>query len=98
MLIARVVGSAVSTVKAGKLGGFKLLIVQEVSAGNEPIKDRAPFVAVDTVGAGEGELVFVITGSSARYTDRTENVPVDAAIVAIVDSLEIDGKTTFRKG
>ena len=97
MLIARVVGSAVSTVKAGKLCGFKLLIVQEVSAVNEPLKERAPFVAVDTVGAGEGELVFVITGSSARYTDLTENVPVDAAIVAIVDSLEVDGKTTFRK-
>ena len=97
MLIARVVGSAVSTVKAGKLGGFKLLIVQEVTTNNEPLKERAPFVAVDTVGAGEGELVFVITGSSARYTDQTENVPVDAAIVAIVDSIEIDGKTTFRK-
>jgi microcompartment protein CcmK/EutM len=97
MIIARVVGSAVATVKAGKLSGFKLLIVQEVTANNKPLADRAPFVAVDTVGAGEGELVFVITGSSARYTDVTENVPVDAAIVAIVDSLEVDGETSFRK-
>ncbi len=97
MLIARVVGSAVSTVKAGKLTGLKLLIVQEVTTSNELRSDRVPIVAVDTVGAGEGELVFVITGSSARYTDLTEGVPVDASIVAIVDSLEVGGKETFRK-
>jgi microcompartment protein CcmK/EutM len=96
MLIARVIGSAVSTIKADKLSGSKLLIVQEATVENQ-LLDRAPFIAVDTVGAGRGELVFVALGSSARYTFRTVEAPVDAAIVAIVDSLEVDGKFVFKK-
>jgi len=96
MLIARVIGSAVSTIKATKLNTLKLLIVQEATVGNE-LLDRPPLIAADAVGAGEGELVFIVTGSSARYTDQTEGTPVDAAIVAIIDSLQVGGKTTFRK-
>ena len=96
MLIARVVGSAVSTVKEDKLSGSKLLIVQEATADNQ-LLDRPPFIAVDTIGAGRGELVFVVTCSGARQTNRTQGAPVDAAIVAIVDSLELGGKFVFRK-
>jgi len=96
MLIARVIGSAVSTVKDEKLTGDKLLIIQQATVENQ-LLDRPPFIAVDTVGAGRGELVFVVMGSGARYTAHTENAPVDAAIVGILDSLEVEGEVTFRK-
>lgn len=95
MIIARVVGSAVSTVKEGKLVGRKLLVVQKASPENKLYGE--PFIAVDTVGAGEGELVFVAEGSSARLTESTLDAAVDAAIVGILDSLELNNQTTFRK-
>jgi len=96
MLIARVVGSAVSTIKADKLSGSKLLIVQEATAKNQ-LLDREPFVAVDTVGAGRGELVLVAMGSAARQTFRTDGAATDAAIVGILDSLELNGEFVFKK-
>ena len=95
MLIARVVGSAVATVKADQLRGLKLLVVREATPSDELVGD--PFVAADGVGAGEGELVLVARGSAARRSPATENSPVDALIMAILDSLEVDGETTFRK-
>lgn len=95
MLIARVVGSVVSTVKNEKLSGHKLLIVREATATNDLIGKA--MVAVDTVGAGTGELVLVAQGSSARQTDLTKDSPVDAVIMAIIDSLEVEGELTFRK-
>jgi microcompartment protein CcmK/EutM len=95
MLIARVVGSAVSTIKEETLRGLKLLVVREATPANELRGE--PFVAADTVGAGEGELVLVVMGSAARQTDRTRDYPVDAAIIGILDSLEVDGDVPFRK-
>lgn len=95
MRIARVVGSAVSTVKCASLHSRKLLVVRAASASDELIGD--PFVAVDAAGAGEGELVLVSEGSAARHTEFTDAAPVDAVIVAILDSLEVGGQTTFRK-
>lgn len=95
MLIARVVGSAVSTAKDERLRGAKLLVVRPASVSDEVHGD--PLVAVDTVGAGEGELVLVVQGSAARQTRATDGVPTDAAIVGILDSLEIDGEDSFRK-
>ena len=53
-------------------------------------------MAVDTVGAGEGEVVMLVRGSSARQTAHTENKPVDASIVGIIDSIEYDGKIVFK--
>jgi microcompartment protein CcmK/EutM len=96
VLIARVVGSVVSTVKNDKLSGRKLLIVREATANNELIGKA--IVAVDTVGAGTGELVLIAQGSAARQTDLTQASPVDAVIMAIVDSLEVEGELTFKKG
>ncbi len=96
MIIARVIGSAVSTVKCEKLRARKLLILQEATVKNT-LLDRAPFVAVDAAGAGEGELVLVSVGSGGRFTDLTDQAPVDAAIVGVLDSLEIDGENTFVK-
>ncbi|WP_341728004.1 EutN/CcmL family microcompartment protein [Brooklawnia sp.] len=95
MRIARVVGSAVSTIKVDSLTGTKLLVVRETSVSDE--LEGRPFVAVDSVGAGEGELVLVSEGSAGRHTDLTADTPVDAVIMAILDSLEVGGETTFRK-
>ncbi|MFP4394252.1 MAG: EutN/CcmL family microcompartment protein [Anaerolineales bacterium] len=95
MLIARIVGSAVSTIKNEKLRGLKLLVVQEATPSDELRGE--PFVAADTVGAGTGELVLVAIGSAARQTDKTADYPVDAAIIGILDSLEVADEVTFRK-
>lgn len=95
MLIARVVGSAVSTAKDERLTGLKLLVVREATPADEPVGE--PFVAVDAAGAGEGELVLVARGSAARHTGLTSDRAIDACIVGILDSLEVDGRTTFQK-
>ncbi len=95
MLIARVVGDVVSTMKDDKIIGRKLLIVREVSVENEIV--GKPIVAVDTVDAGVGDVVLIAQGSSARQTNLTKETPTDAVIMAIVDSLQVDGKVTFRQ-
>ncbi|MDP4170027.1 MAG: EutN/CcmL family microcompartment protein [Bacillota bacterium] len=97
MIIAKVVGSIVSTTKAEKLRGKKLLIVQPLDMKSIE-DDGKPLVAIDTVGSGEGEVVLVVSGSSARQTEITNGVPVDAAIVGVVDQIEIEGSLTFNKG
>ena len=95
MRIARVVGSAVSTIKDASLTGRKLLVVRETTVAGDLA--GPPFVAVDSVGAGEGELVLVAEGSAARNTEQTDSRPVDAVIMGILDSLEVDGAESFRK-
>ena len=96
MLIAKVVGTTVSTIKDEKIIGRKLLIVRQTDENGEPF--GKPYVAVDTVNAGVGDLVLTASGSSARQTTITKDRPVDAVIMAMVDSLEVDGKVTFKKG
>jgi ethanolamine utilization protein EutN len=95
MRIARVVGRAVSTVKDSSLVGHKLLLVRETDEHNKLTGEV--FVAVDVVGAGTGELVLVSEGSAARHSGTTSGQPIDAVIMGILDSLEIDGTVTFRK-
>jgi len=95
MLFARVIGNVVCTRKDEKLNGSKLLLVQPVDLDGNP--KGTPLVAIDVVGAGEGELVLIVQGSSARQTKRTEGNPVDCTIFAIVDFIEKDGKIIFRK-
>ncbi len=95
MIFARVTGTVVCTLKDEKLTGSKLLLVQPVDVAGSP--KGGPLVAVDSVGAGEGELVLIVQGSSARQTTRTEGRPVDAVIFAIVDTVEQGGKTAFKK-
>ncbi|MCU0265454.1 MAG: EutN/CcmL family microcompartment protein [Actinomycetia bacterium] len=95
MLIARVMGSVVSTVKDPSLTGHKLLLVRET---DEKGKLAGPvFVAVDGVGAGTGELVLVARGSAARFAATTHDQPVDALVMGIIDSMDVDGTVTFRK-
>jgi len=96
MLIAKVIGTTVSTIKDEKIIGRKLLIVRQTDEKGEPF--GKPFVAVDTVNAGVGDLVLTASGSSARQTTITKDRPVDAVIMAMIDSLEVDGKVTFEKG
>ncbi len=87
MTLGRVVGTVVATRKDERLRGFKLLIVKGV---NPDGKEKAStIVAVDTVDAGVGELVLIVTGSSARMACRCEDRPVDAAIVGIVDTIDL---------
>lgn len=95
MIIAQVIGSAVATLKHDSLKETKLLLAQQADAHGNPT--GAPFLAVDLIGAGEGELVIVSQGSSARTCMAQSSSPVDAAIVGILDSLQIQGTISFRK-
>jgi len=95
MIIAKVVGSAVATLKHEQLQSSKLLLVCAADPAGTATGD--PFLAIDLVGAGEGELVLVSTGSSARMATGHNASPVDAAIVGILDSLRVEGTTVFRK-
>ena len=85
MLLCRVTGSTVATVRAGGVGGARLLVVRP--EGGDP---ASSFVAVDIVGAGSGDLVLVAQGSAARIPDATASVPTDATIVGIVDEASHD--------
>jgi microcompartment protein CcmK/EutM len=100
MRLGRVCGNVVSTVKAGGLTRFKLLFVRDVDArdpAGERGNDGPVYVAVDLVGVGEGEIVLVSHGGAARIDHAAGSVPTDAAIVAIVDSTQLDSQTTFVK-
>ncbi len=101
MFIGRVTGTVVATQKVPSVAGKKLLLVQALT-----IKGEGPgvltdtgrsAVAVDTVGAGEGEIVIVTQGSSARLTDMTQKVPTDAVIVGIVDAIQVGGTQVYAK-
>jgi microcompartment protein CcmK/EutM len=95
MRIALVVGVTIATIKDEKLHGRKLLVVREADEAGQAF--GKPLVAVDTVDAGVGDLVLIAQGSSARMTDLTKDSPVDAVIMAVIDSLEVSGTVTFRK-
>ncbi len=92
MKLARVIGSVVCTRKDASLDSLTLLIVENLSPTLE--REGGYVVAVDSVGAGVGEVVLYATGSSARLTAVTKDRPVDAVIMAIVDSFDIDGRVT----
>lgn len=96
MIIGKVTGSAVAILKHDALRSTKLLLVSPADTRGELC--GSPFIAVDLVGAGEGELVVVSQGSSARLATGQNGSPVDAAIVGILDSLAYEGDYTFRKG
>ena len=99
MRLGRVCGNVVSTVKADGLTRYKLLLVRDVDAADPSAEAKwsTPYVAVDLVGSGEGEVVLVTQGGAARVDTGTGGIPTDAAIVAIVDSAQLDSRTTFIK-
>ena len=88
MYLAKVIGTVVSTSRDERLIGFKLLLARRIDEQGE--QTGSPEICVDTVGAGTGEVVIVTEGSSARNAVDRPNSPVDAAIVGIVDTVEID--------
>ena len=95
MILAQVLGTVVSTRKDPALMSLKLLLVREVDTQFQPAGGFV--VAADAVGAGEGELVLVAQGSSARLTEVSRDKPVDAVICGIVDTVEREGRDVFVK-
>lgn len=96
MVLAKVVGTVVSTKKEESMEGLKFLVLQQVDLAG---KEKSSFViAADAVGAGVGELVLYASGSSARQTKMTDNRPCDAVVMAIVDNWEVGGSIKYKKG
>lgn len=94
MKLAVVIGQVVSTVKCGGFEQDRLLLVDFVGADGKP--EGKPEVAADGIGAGNGEWVLVVSGSSARKTHDTE-VPIDLSIIGIVDEVVVKGEVIFHK-
>jgi len=101
MFIAKVTGSLVSTQKVAAMTGHKLMVVEPFRLDPDKRKSLKPagrtFVAVDTVGCGEGELVLITQGSSARLTPETKNLPIDTVIIGIIDKVHVDQKCIFDR-
>jgi len=95
MQIAKVIGNTVSTIKDENLTGRKLLILRQTDETGTPY--GKPYVAVDTLDAGIGDLVLTAHGSSGRQTYLTKNSPVDAVIMAVIDHLQVGGEVVYRK-
>jgi len=96
MNICRVKGTVVSTTKSEKINGLKLLLVKPIDL--ETFEEKGGVVvAIDTVDAGEGEIVMTVGGSSSRQTAITENKPCDQSIIAVIDSIDLEGKRIFEK-
>ena len=95
MMIAKVIGTVVSTQKEPALEGLRLMLCRPLDSECKEVGQA--IVAADAVGAGLGETVLYASGSSARQTTMTDNRPVDAVIMAIVDQWEVDGKVKYQK-
>jgi len=101
MFVAKVTGSVVSTQKIEAIVGYKLLVIEPYVIDKET-RDRLvttarTLVALDMLGAGEGEFVLVSQGSSARLTPETKNMPIDALIVGLLDQVHIDQRPVYRR-
>lgn len=100
MLLAKVTGSVVSTQKVSTMTGRKLLLVEPCRVDRENgclAGSGRSLVAVDTVGAGEGEYVLLTQGSNARLTPDTKNLPVDTVIIGIIDSVHVEHACVYEK-
>lgn len=95
MLLAKVIGTVVSTQKDPELEGLKFLLLKGADASGEA--SGGLVVAADSVGAGIGELVLYASGSSARQTVITKDRPVDHVVMAIVDSISQSGAVSYEK-
>jgi microcompartment protein CcmK/EutM len=95
MFLARVIGTVVASRKEEELEGLKLLLLKQCDLDGKPTGQT--LVAADAVGAGIGEVVLYASGSSARQTVVTKDRPVDAVIMAIVDTVETSGKVDYDK-
>src|SRR4029078_5334759 len=97
----KVTGSLVSTQKVESMVGYKLLVVEPYRIEPNERKTLATtgrtFIAVDTLGAGQGDFVLITQGSSARLTPETKNMPIDTVIIGIVDQVRVDGNDVFHR-
>lgn len=100
MFIARVTGNITATQKVREMNGQTLFIVEPLrvdeKSGTGLIGTGRTFIAVDAVGAGEGETVLIVQGSSARFTDDLKTLPIDCSIIGIVDNVRVGGKDLFK--
>ncbi len=100
MFIARVRGNVVTTQKAAKMAGRKLLVIEPLRVpedGDDFTPTGRTFVAVDSIGAGEDDLVLVTQGSSARMTEGTSDAPVDSVVIGIIDTVGVAGKPFYSR-
>jgi len=101
MFVAKVTGSVVSTQKVKSMVGHKLMVVEpyrlEEKDRKRLVTTGRTFVAVDTIGAGEGDFVLITQGSSARLTPETKTLPIDTVIIGIVDTVHVDNGCVFRR-
>jgi ethanolamine utilization protein EutN len=101
MFLAKVTGSLVSTQKVDSMRGHKLLVVEpfrvDPKTHQELVTTGRTFIAVDSLGAGEGELVLITQGSSARLTPETKSLPIDCVVVGIVDQVHVDRHCVFDR-
>jgi ethanolamine utilization protein EutN len=99
MFLAKVTGSVVATQKVDAMIGQKLLVVEPLRVNEQDqtglVGTGRTFIAVDTVGCGEGEVVLIVQGSSARFTPQTKPLPVDCAIIGIVDTVHLGASPIF---
>ena len=101
MFVALVTGSVVATQKTESMTGHKLLVVEpyrlDEKSRSRLVATGRTFIAVDTLGAGEGQLVLVTQGSSARLTPETKTLPIDAVVIGLVDTVRIEGREVFNR-
>jgi microcompartment protein CcmK/EutM len=95
MQLGKVMGTVVSTNKSENIKGLKLLLVQQISSANKPLKNYV--VAADVVQAGTGDVVLYSEGSSSRQTQPTDKKPIDGVVMAVVDTWEVGGKEIYNK-
>ena len=101
MFVAKVTGSLVATQKMDSLVGYKLLVVEPYRLESEKRKSLATtgrtFVAVDLLGAGEGDFVLITQGSSARMTPETKELPIDTVVIGIVDKVHVEQTCVYAR-
>ena len=101
MFVAKVTGSVVSTQKVASMTGHKLLVVEpyrlDEKKRNSLVTTGRTFIAVDTLGSGEGDFVLITQGSSAWLTPETKTLPIDAVIIGVVDQVHIDKQEVFSR-
>ncbi len=101
MFVARVIGSLVSTQKLDSLVGYKLLLVEpyrlDAAQRQSLVTTGRTFVAVDLLGAGEGDFVLVAQGSSARLTPQTRAMPIDTLIIGLIDHVHVGDQCVYAR-
>jgi ethanolamine utilization protein EutN len=101
MFIAKVTGSVVSTQKLDSMVGYKLLTVEpfrlDVKTREQLVTTGRTFVAVDMLGAGEGDFVLIAQGSSARLTPETKSMPIDTLVIGLVDQVHVEDTPVYQR-